>query len=373
MKKVVLIRSNQIQGDSRVEKYLRFFKSQNINYDVLAWDRDDTGAQMDNVKFYRKKVGYVVGGIKAALNRLYWFRYVINMLRLYGKQPIVIHACDLDCAYPAALYKKIFNKHAFLVFDIFDWMSDGTATMQRKIIQKMIAYMENKTLKYSDRLIICEEERRVQIPEYEKYNIMVLPNIPTMDSLSKTIEEDNCSFGDDKPVFSYVGYLGHARFLDELLNLAEEDQINLLIAGYGDKMLEDRCSSLKKKNNVKYFGKVPYSLGLSIMSHSDIIYAMYCNVIRNHYYAAPNKFYEPMMLGKPLLTTKGIIIGDKVEKLGFGYTIGETYEELVTFAKNIDKEDLKRKGEVAYRLWTDKYSTYTYDFMRNQYMPFLNE
>lgn len=371
MKKVVLVRSNQIQGDSRVEKYLRFFISQSIDYDVIGWDRDNSGIKLDKVKYYRRKVGYVVGGVKAAVNRLFWFVFVIKMLRQYGKQPIVIHACDLDCAYPASIYKKLFNHRAFIIFDVFDWMSHSMSDNPRKIIKQSISYMESVALKYSDKLIICEEERRVQIPDWEKYSILVLPNIPTADIMTEKSNEIDCSFDDDKPVFSYVGYFGHARFLDELLNLADEDYINLLIAGYGDKQLENKCWKLNEKKNVKYYGKVPYSEGLSIMSKSDVIYAMYCNVLKNHYYAAPNKFYEPMMLGKPLLTTKGIIIGDKVIKLGFGYTIGETYQELVEFVKNIDMEDLKRRGNVAHQLWIEKYSTYTNDFMKKQYLPLL--
>lgn len=373
MKKLILIRSNQIQGDSRVEKYLRFFSTHFVDYEVLAWDRDNTGLEVERVQFYRRKSGYAVGGIKAALNRLYWFLYVVKMLRQYKKQEIVIHACDVDCAYPASLYKKFFNKHTYIVFDIFDWMSDDVASKSKGMISKSIAYMESVSLKYANKLIVCEEERREQIPEWKKYDIMVLPNIPTADSMTNKIEEKECKFADNKPVFSYVGGLGYARFLDELLTLAEEGYVNLLIAGYGDKHMEERCKRLNKKDNVKYFGKVPYSIGLSIMSHSDLIYAMYCKIIRNHYYAAPNKFYEPMMLGKPLLTTKDIIIGGKVEKLGFGYTIGESYQELVDFVKSIDKEDLKRKGGKAHQLWLQKYSNYTNDFLKNQYLPLLIE
>lgn len=372
MKKLVLIRSNQIQGDSRVEKYLRFFTSHDVDYEVLAWDRDNAGLEIDRVKYYKRKVGYAVGGLKAAMNRLYWFCYVIKMLRKYGRQEIVIHACDVDCAYPAALYKKFFNKRAYVIFDVFDWMSDDVASKSKGFISKMVTYMESISLRYSDKLIICEEERREQIPVWEKYDILVLPNIPTADIMSKTIDEEECKFEDDKPVLSYVGGLGAARFLDELLTLAEEGHINLLIAGYGDKQKEDRCKKLNERKNVKYFGKVPYSIGLSIMSHSDLIYAMYCKIIRNHYFAAPNKFYEPMMLGKPLLTTKGIIIGEKVEKMGFGYTIEESYQELVDFVKSIKKDELKKKGDVAHQLWQEKYCNYTYDFLKNQYLPLLS-
>lgn len=369
MKKLILVRSNQIQSDSRVEKYIKFFDTEGIPYEIIAWDRNATGIELKNVHYYRRKVGYVVGGMKAAFNRLFWFRHVISELRKYDKDSLFIHACDLDTAYPVALYKKFFNRKAYMLFDVFDWMSDdmaGTGMMRKAIVA-----MESTSLKYSDKLIICEEERRAQIPHWEKYNIEVLPNIP-MAEIANSNEKDEVRFPNDKLTFSYVGYLGHARFLDELLTLAEEGYVNLLIAGYGDKLLEERCKKLnEQKDNIKYYGRVPYSKGLSIMSKSDLIYAMYCNVVRNHYYAAPNKFYEPMMLGKPLLTTKGIIIGDKVDKMGFGYTIEEDYGKLVSLTLSLTKEDLEQKGKIAHDLWMNKYSTYTRDFLENKYLPLL--
>lgn len=370
IKKVILIRSNQIQGDSRVEKYIKFFEQKEIPYEIIAWDRNATGIELNNVYFYRRKVGYLVGGLKAAFNRLFWFKHVISELRKYKKENLFIHACDLDTAYPVALYKKFFNKKAYILFDVFDWMSDDMAGTG--LMRKAIVAMESTSLKYSNKVVICEEERKAQIPHWEKYDLAVLPNIPMAEIANNNEEVLDEKFPDDKLVFSYVGYLGHARFLDELLTLAEDGYINLLVAGYGDKLLEERCTRLnEQKDNVKYFGRVPYAKGLSIMGKSDLIYAMYCNVVRNHYYAAPNKFYEPMMLGKPLLTTKGIIIGDKVEKMGFGYTVEEDYNKLVALVKGLSKEDLVQKGQIAKDLWKSQYSTYTSNFLNNIYLPLL--
>ena len=331
----------------------------------------DAGIELNNVHYYRRKVGYLVGGVKAAFNRLFWFRHVISELRKFPKENLFIHACDLDTAYPVALYKKFFNKKAYMLFDVFDWMSDDMAGTG--LMRKAIVAMEATSLKYSNKVVICEEERKAQIPHWEKYDLSVLPNIPMPEITNyNDVELEDVKFPEEKLVFSYVGYLGHARFLDELLTLAEEGHINLLVAGYGDQLLENRCQRLNnQKDNVKYYGRVPYAKGLSIMSKSDLIYAMYCNVVRNHYYAAPNKFYEPMMLGKPLLTTKGIIIGDKVEKMGFGYTVEEDYSKMVALVKGMTKEELAKKGRIAKDLWDSKYSTYTSDFLNNTYLSLL--
>lgn len=371
MKKVVLLRSNQIIGDSRVEKYLSFYKKKNIDYHVYGWDRDAYHGDIDNVSFFRKNVGYMVGGIKAAFYRLYWFVYLIKVL--HKEKPTFIHACDLDTSFPAALYKSIFNKKCYLLFDAFDWVSSDEAINKSPILKVPVRIMESFALRYSNKLLICEEERKVQIPKCERYDYDILPNIPMIsnDSDIYTIDE-SCKFNNNKITFSYVGYFGQSRFLEELLRLAEDGLINLLMAGAGNKELEDRCNLLKNRDNFKYFGRVPYSRSLRIMYNSDIIYAMYCKVVNNHYYAAPNKFYEPMALGKALLTTKGIIIGNKVEKMGFGYTCEESYEELSELVKTLTIDDVKRKGLVAKDLWTSLYSNYTSDFLENKYLSWLS-
>ena len=72
--------------------------------------------------------------------------------------------------------------------------------------------------------------------------------------------------------------------------------VNLLIAGFGDDRIERRCIEMSARENIKYFGTVSYEQGLHISYNSDIIYAMYCKTNPNHIYAAPNKYYEAMLL-----------------------------------------------------------------------------
>lgn len=60
------------------------------------------------------------------------------------------------------------------------------------------------------------------------------------------------------------------------------------------------------------------------MHNADIVYTMYSKVIPNHIYAAPNKFYEALLLRKPLFTTYGIIVEKKVKELNIEFTSEES-------------------------------------------------
>lgn len=373
MKKITFIRSNQINSDSRAEKYLHYFDDNNIDYTIIGWDRNGISVQRKNTIYYRRKVGFAIGGLKAAINRLYWFRYVIKTLVGFKDKPEFIHACDLDCAFPAVLYKIFFNKNAFILFDVFDWMSHDVAAESHLLIKKVIELMEGFTLHHSDKLFICEEERKQQIPNSEKYSIDVLPNIPMVDNMEKIcVAEDLYKFSNNLITLSYVGGLGGGRNIDELLELAKNKKINLLIAGYGNSDLESKCANLNEQDNVKYFGRVEYFDGLRIMYNSDVIYAMYCKRIKNHIFAAPNKYYESLMLGKPLITTAGIIVADKVNKYDTGYAIEEEYSDLVKLIDSIDINDARQKGERAKKIWDEYYSTYLVNFLNQNYSALLD-
>ncbi len=372
MKKVIILRSNQILSDSRTEKYIEFLKEKKVDYKIIGWDRKDSGADYEKAIFYRRKVGYVVGGMKAAVNRLFWFRYLIARLREMVDKDTIIHACDIDTAFPAALYKYFFNKDVFILYDVFDWMSAMSAKTN-PIIMKGIKFMERFTLRHVDKLYICEEERRIQIPQAEKYDISVLPNIPMVDNpASIRVRDDKYKFNNNMPTLSYVGWFSYGRFLEELIHVAEKKKFNLLIAGYGNKEIEDACQNTQANENIRYYGRVDYLEGLKMMYNSDLMFAMYCKVEPNHIYAAPNKFYECMLLGVPIITTKGIIIGDKVEKLNIGYTIEETEDELIQLIDNLDKEDLKQKSDNCISQWEHVYANYTKDFLNQDYYSLIS-
>lgn len=366
---VVLIRSNAIVGDPRVGKYVDFLESQQIYYKIIGWDRSNDNISSDTTIYYRHHAGYNVGGGKAALNRLRWFWFVIKTL-LKQKNITTIHGCDLDGAFPAVIYKMLGHWNVKVVFDVFDWFS-ATLANQPSWIRFFFRIMECISVKCSSHIIICEEERIRQIPYDIKHKYSVLPNIPSFMDDDFLRINTSFQFNNNKPTLTYVGGLYDERFLDELLNVAELGFCNLLIAGYGDHLLEKRCKELDTKYNIKYFGKVEYKDGLNIMYNADIIYAMYCKSNPNHIYAAPNKFYEAMYLSKPIISTRGTIVGEKIERLDIGYTIEEHIEELITILKSLDINDITKKGYNAHTLWCERYKNFISCYMHNIYKSII--
>jgi len=365
---ILFIRSNGIVSDPRIAKYIDFIDKTNSDYCILGWDRKQENIHMKNACFYRKKMGYNIGGIRAVYGRLLWMFFCLKYL--FKHKCEVIHGCDLDSVFPAVLFKICGHPKVNIIFDVFDWFS-ATLAGQSKWILMIFKFMEYLSVKKSNSIIICEEERKAQIPYDISHKLHILPNIPSFYCNDFMWKDEKLLFCNERITLSYVGGLYNERFLDELLLIASEGHINLLIAGYGDETLEKKCYALNRLENVRFFGKVSYDEGVHIMFNSDIIYAMYCKTNPNHIFAAPNKFYEAMLLSKALISTKGTIVGDKIEKMNIGYAIEESIVELRNLIKNIKKEDVAFKGRNANIMWNKKYKDYVSNFLSNEYLSLI--
>lgn len=368
---IVLIRCNDINSDSRAKKYIEYYDRKGIDYRIIAWDRLGTGDRLPKAIYCPAKSKYNQGGLAAIVDRLKWMYFILRTLFSFG-QSLRIHACDLDAAFPSVVYKVFSRKRNVVLFDVFDWISD-TLYNQGKIVSLAFRFMEWFSVKHVDHVIICEEERVRQIP----YNIAgmysVLQNIPSFSDTAFLEKSSRFSFGNGKRTLAYVGGFTLDRCLDMLIEGARRGCYNLLIAGYGNDMIQNLLKDANGCPYIKYFGKVAYKDGLNIMYNADIIYAMYSVVNPNHLYAAPNKYYEAMFVGKPLMTTNGIIVADKVKANGIGYAVDENLESLVKTVEGISDDDIKVKSEKSASMWKT-YRHATEDYLETTYSEnFLNK
>lgn len=366
----IVVRCNSVISDSRANKYIDFCKRTGIPYKIRGWDRRAENIEMPNASFYKRPSGYQVGGLKAAIDRMYW---MLDILRyLFSEKDVkVVHACDLDAAFPATVY-KLFHRKTKVIFDVFDWYSDNLGN-QNAIFRLAFRLMERMTVKLSDEIIICEPERRAQIPYKLKKEPLVLPNIPSFSNYDFLKMEDEYAFQNDLITLCYVGTLIDDRCLDELLQLAIERKINLLIAGFGNAVIEGKCRKAAEQDNVKFFGKVTYDKALIIEYNADVIYAMYPKISRNNVFAAPNKYYESMLLGKPFFSTKGTILEDKILKYDIGYVAEENYQDILQVVTTIKKEDILRMGTNAKKMWDEVYCDATERFLQDTYINLLEK
>lgn len=357
---VALLRSTDGEPDSRFEKYTEFLTGKNIPFFTICWDRKNVKTESLNKVFYKRPSAYAqyYGNIKGLIG---FNKFLFKTLKKRREEYKVIHACDFDTILPAILMHILYRKK--VIYDIFDWYIDSRSL--KGFIKWIVYCLEFINLKLSSAVIICEKERRVQL-NTEPKRTWILPNIPNYGA-DMILDKKN-----DKLTISYVGVLTIDRGLENLIRYAKENQtINLKIAGFGP--LEKELQDISNHPNITFFGSVKYTEALQLMNSSDIVYAMYQKTNRNHILAAPNKYYEGLYLGKPIITTKGTIVGDKTEKNMTGFVIEESYQDLVNLIESIDEEAISEYSKNARTLWHNKYATYVQDFLDSTYLDFINK
>lgn len=365
---IILIRSNDANPDPRLQKYINYLELYNIEYKVIAWNRECNLIDRKNFIYFNKKSQFGLG-YRNITNKLSWFLFIINQLYKNKKDYKVIHACDLDTMIPSYISKIILKKK--IIFDVFDWISQDEG---KGFILKMLSYIENTLFRKADYAILCEEYRIKQVKKKYRRNYLVLPNIPDIEfrndnEVQQIIEEQRTNY---KFVLCYVGVFDSNRGLEDILNfVSKHPNFIINIGGFG-KLKNLVLEKSRAYENIIYWGKVDYNKGLNIMKHSDIILAFYYLSNPVHKYAAPNKYYESLFLGKPILTNKYTELATKIMSYNTGIVIDEGLEAINNFFENVYKTvDLETIGMNASVVWDEIYLNYTQDFMEKEYSKII--
>ena len=357
--KVLFLRSNPVDPDSRVEKEVESLLKNGIEAEIFCWDRSKNHKvikeekKIGNVKcpIYRAGFQSIYGaGFKKNFGPLVKFQNaIVQFIKINHYKYDVIHACDFDTAFSAfRLARKYRIK---FIYDIFDYYAD--AFNVPKALKNIVINFDTNIINKSDAVIICSEKRKKQLREARPKRLIVIHNSPKTINWRKN-EENKSGFLS----IAYVGILNDGRMIPEMLDIVSKNKkYKLLIGGFG------KYESLVKKyalanENIIFYGKVPYEKTIRIESESDVLTALYDPAIPNHQYAAPNKFYEALMLGKPLIMCKNTGMSEVIEKNKFGILIDFDRKGLEKGFKEVysNIDSFKKKQNEEKKLFDEKYS-----------------
>ena len=372
MKRVVLLRSNPVSPDPHVEKTADFLLSEGYQVTILAWDRstnkpveeDTIQLTHGQAKIYRSYYkGQFSGGFKKNLNSLICFqKFLYTWLKKNRGNYDIIHAYDFDTALVASLIAKKYKKK--FVYAILDYYV-ASHNLSGSAIGNIIKKLEDKTISQADVTLICTEKRKEQIKDAKPQHLEIIHNTPIE---TKTFDNANrvCKSDSNRMKIVYVGIFGDGRLLQELSNVVtKRNDCELHIGGFGASM-EDYFEELSHtNNNIFYYGRLKYQDTLQLESECDVMTAIYNPIVPNHKYAAPNKFYESLMLGKPIIMVENTGFDDIIRDEGIGDLIHYNEESLdFALSKLISKKsDWGAMSANAKRLYKEFYS---WDIMKQR-------
>jgi glycosyltransferase involved in cell wall biosynthesis len=325
MKRVAVLRSNPKDAG-----YLKVVSALSSRYSVecLVWDRD--GAYRPAVT--NGNIRYHKCGVRAenhsgdTLLKLVLFD-VWLFLRLLFARVDCIHAIDLDTGIVGMLVAKLKQKK--LVYQCLDPYYQALPAGWPPILARMAKKLENWVIDHSDLFIITDFLRMPQHEGARPREVMDIPNVPYLDvtPLPKIAEKGF--------VVGYIGSLAPGRNLTTMIDAVGElagDGVSLVIGGFGP-LEESIRAAAAKHPNVEYLGWVPYEKFFELEATFDLFVLVHDKDSESVKWTAanPNKLFESMAFGRPIIVGAGTLAETKVSAMRNGLAVPHG-----------SKEDLKK-------------------------------
>ena len=352
LKKIVSIVINNFKNDSRVLK--ENISLQNAGYDVQVVALWEEGVKefetVQNIPVHRVVLQSKNWSTNGLIQLLKYFEFIYRVVKGYRDSDIV-HCNDLNTLPVAVIIKKFFNKNVKIVYDAHEYETETlySTGIRKKIAQKL----EKSLIRYTDRVITVSE---TIANEYVRlYNIekpVLVFNTPYYKEIKPTnIFREKFHISKEKNIFLYQGALSQGRGIEILLEaFTSLDENNIIIfMGYG--LLEDHIKeSAKKYMNIYFHEAVAPEEVLAYTSSANFGISTIEDSCLSYRYCLPNKMFEYMMAGLPVIVSDLPEMKKIIEVFNVGVVLHENsingmkdaIGELEKLDKYVLKENLKQ-------------------------------
>jgi len=353
--KVVIIRSRST--DSAVFKLAKSLSQHGYNVRLLVWDRQNTLKTKNGEGYDIQK--FTLRAPYDTLTALFYLPiwWVYEFLFLLKNGADIIHACDLDTLYPAIFVKLI--KKRKLCYTIYDFYANnllnGKFLKIRAIIRRIIADIEKLGIGFTDALFLVDESRYEEVAGSKIKKLEYVYNSPPdYFSSQKKIKKKNNSL-----TIFYAGVIHKSRGLQFMVDAIKDmKNIKLIIAGHGAKRFVENITGTKNKK-IECLEWIPYDTVIRKILDADILFAFYDPSIPNNKYASPNKLFEAMMAGKPIIMNYNIAASRIVEEEKCGLLVEYgNIDEIKKAILKLRKDSIlyKKLGKNGRKAYEEKYS-----------------
>jgi glycosyltransferase involved in cell wall biosynthesis len=249
---------------------------------------------------------------------------------------------------------RLFRKK--LIYHMLDAYADSHF-FSDSLIRRLVHKAEMALINSAEAALICTEERKAQIQQSSPKRLEIIHNTPNHAFESK-VNDFELRAAKAEVKIAYVGTQCSGRGIEELIGAVVRDRrFELHIGGYGP--LDDRIRSAAQQcDRIHFYGKIPYSQTLSLEEQCDLMVALYDPGVSNHRYCAPNKLYEALMLGKPLLMCENTGWDRLFQEENIGYLIPYSQEGIVQGLNKLYeiKDHWPTMSEAGKQLYQQRYS-----------------
>jgi glycosyltransferase involved in cell wall biosynthesis len=353
---VVVRTANSIIYDPRVRKIIGSLRKK-YSISALGWNRELVSQDKINnyfakVELFNLRTSFWKPSLARILIRLLIFFppfWIWALAKLIVNRPKIVHACDLDSVLPCYIYKTIFKKK--LVFEVFDRYAMTFIPSKFKGLYRLVNSIEESFSEHSDLLIIANGQITLDTFRKKPKHCTILLNCPEDQVVDIPLERS------PNEIFTilFTGHIRRHRGLETLaVAIGDLRNVELIITG----RTEDKAllTQIQGKSNVKYLGFLEDQEVLTMEISSDVMVALYDPDILGNRIMLPNKLFDAMMCGVPIITNLAHEIINETEcGIIVEYDNLEQIKEAIIKLKD-NPELRKRLGANGRKAFLEKYN-----------------
>jgi glycosyltransferase involved in cell wall biosynthesis len=274
--------------------------------------------------------------------------------RILMIRPSVVHAMNFSTFLPASLLKPILRYH--LIYDIRDSIGSSLTSFGSFAV-RFFTGLDRLLMRLADDIIIVDHNRKAYLGRAinQSKRVHIVLNLPPHIDMKLLQVGKNT-----KLRLNLSGYMSPNRGLDMVL-AAIDGLKDVEVLAVGDCRFKEYETRLLEADNVSFIGRVPYDRALQLMNECDCVLLLYDPSIEIHKLAVPNKMYEAMMLGKPIITSEGTSMADFIRKWRIGFVV--RYSDTSTLRDLVARLE---KDRVALRAVSERALDVYQEQFRNQ-------
>lgn len=319
-KRIIVSVTNDLATDQRVKRFCGTLHSG--GYDILLTGRilprslpvDDRPYEIRRVKHWFNK------------GAMFYAEYNLRLLFfLLSERYDILHSNDLDTLPASFLASRIRKKT--LIYDSHEYFTEVPELSGRKMVKKIWETIERLILPRLDHIITVSDSIAAEYRDKYGKHVETIRNVPEKTSARHSFPPSHYGLPAGKKLVILQGSgINRDRGAEEAVSSMEfVKEAVLVIAGDGDILPQLREQVIKRKLNEKvvFVPPLPYSELMHLTGLCDAGLSLDRDTNLNYRYSLPNKLFDYITAGIPVVVSPLPEVRAIVEKYKIGLIIAD--------------------------------------------------
>lgn len=341
--KIGLIITNSYWFSPYVRIYEEILIENDINYDIISWDRD--GNNESKILSFRLRSNIKSNRINRVLDYLRFKSFVVKAINRNKYDKLIIFGPQMGI-FSLEFLKKNYQKK--FVLDYRDLSIDQIFKRRFKELLDISAIVA------------------ISSPGFKKvlpvgYDYLISHNI----SRENLLKKNNCAppFRKQGIIITTIGAIRDIQANMELIRSLENHiEITINFIGKGSEVIE---SFTRDIINVRCMGFYKKQDEPQLVIDSDFLNIYYPDII-SHSTALSNRFYNALLFKRPMIVKSGSIQGDYVEKYNLGISLkncSDLAQKIQDYVKDFDFYEFSNNCDLLLEEFNLDYNHFNYQIV----------